>query len=609
MCGLAGEVRFDACRADVVAVEAMVATMSDRGPDDCGSWSHGRFALGHRRLALIDRSRTSAQPMVDPVTGLTCVLNGCVYNYRALRAELVAAGHRFFSTGDTEVVLRAYAQWGPDFARHLIGTFAVAIVERDTGRLTLARDRLGVKPLYLAAVPGGLRFASTLPALLAAGGLDTAIDPVALTHYLSFHSVVPAPRTILAGVRKLPPATVRVYEPDGRSTDRRYWEADFSRRPEHLGWTEQDWQEALLESLGTAVLRRTVADVEVGVLLSGGLDSSLVVALLARLVGAGGRLRTFSIGFGSSGGFAGEEFHWSDLVAEMFGTDHQRIRVSEQDLVRPVEACIEAMPEPMVSHDCVAFYLLSEVVSTQVPVVQCGQGADELLGGYHWYPAFAQIERTAALSTYDRVFLDRDATELRAVLSRDLLRQASTVETDPLLRRLDPARAWLAGQFDRPGAQTATDAALRMDTTVMLVDDPVKRVDAMTMAHGLEARMPFLDHEFVELAAACPVPYKLAAGGKGVLKRAARGLLPTTVIDRPKGYFPVPALLNLEGKLAERVQDTLRSTPARDRGLFRPEYVRGLLEAPNLARTPLNGNKLWQLALLEMWLQARGIAA
>jgi asparagine synthase (glutamine-hydrolysing) len=261
----------------------------------------------------------------------------------------------------------------------------------------------------------------------------------------------------------------------------------------------------------------------------------------------------------------------------------------------------------MISHDCVAFYLLSEVVSAHVPVVQTGQGADEVLGGYHWYPPFAQVGRAAALGTYDRVFLDRSAAELGEMLSPDLL--AASHSPDRLLRRLDPARAWLAEHFDRPGAETAADAAMRMDTTVMLVDDPVKRVDSMTMAHGLEARMPFLDHEFVELAAACPVPYKLARGGKGVLKQAARGLLPATVIDRPKGYFPVPALVHLDGKLAERVRDTLESPEARRRGLFRPEYVTGLLRDPNAARTPLNGNKLWQLATLEMWLQAQGIPA
>ncbi|MDG4830856.1 N-acetylglutaminylglutamine amidotransferase [Solwaraspora sp. WMMD1047] len=593
MCGLAGEARRDGSRADVATVERMAATMGDRGPDDGGSWSHGGLALGHRRLKIIDLSTASGQPIVDSVAGLTGVFNGCIYNYRELRTELQAKGHRFFSQGDSEVVVKAYAEWGIEFVDHLIGMFAVAIAERDTGRLVLARDRLGIKPLYLAETPGVVRFASTLPALLAGGGVDTSIDPVALAHYLSFHSVVPAPRTILRGVTKLPPATVRIYEPDGRQRDRVYWDPPFTRHPDRADWTERDWQDALLGSLTTAVQRRMVADVPVGVLLSGGLDSSLVVALLA---GEGQRgLATFSIGFDAVGGRSGDEFVYSDQVAARFGTDHHQIRVAAGDLVPPLEAAVHAMSEPMVSHDCVAFYLLSETVSRHVKVVQSGQGADEILGGYHWYPPLAEVDRDQALPTYAKAFFDRDAAGLARVLNPDHLAPG------------DPAREFVAAHLARPGAQTAVDAGLRIDTSVMLIDDPVKRVDNMTMAHGLEARVPFLDHEFVELAATCPPELKLAQGGKGVLKEIGRRVLPHEVIDRPKGYFPVPGLTHLEGKLLDRVRDALSAPEARGRALFRGEYVDALLRDPNAELTPLQGNKLWQLGLLEMWLQTHGI--
>ncbi|MEU4639091.1 N-acetylglutaminylglutamine amidotransferase [Micromonospora sp. NPDC023814] len=593
MCGLAGEFRRDGSRADVSAVERMAATMSDRGPDDSGVWAQGPTALGHRRLKIIDLSAASGQPLVDPGAGLTGVFNGCVYNYRELREELQARGHRFFSSGDSEVVLKAYAEWGLDFVDHLVGMFAVAISERDTGRLVLARDRLGIKPLYVAETPGVVRFASTLPALLAGGGIDTTIDPVALAHYLSFHSIVPPPRTILRGVAKLPPATVRVYEADGRTSERVYWDPAFTRAPERAGWSEKDWQDALLESLTTAVRRRMVADVPVGVLLSGGLDSSLVVALLA---GEGQRgLSTFSIGFDSVGGREGDEFRYSDLVAKTFDTDHHQIRVAAADLVPPLEAAVAAMSEPMVSHDCVAFYLLSEVVSQHVKVVQSGQGADEILGGYHWYPPLAGVGRDEALDTYARAFFDRDAAGLARVLNPAWLADG------------DPARGFVAAHLGRAGAGTAVDAALRIDTQVMLTDDPVKRVDNMTMAHGLEARVPFLDHEFVELAASCPPELKLAQGGKGVLKEIGRRVLPHEVIDRPKGYFPVPGLTHLEGKLLDRVRDALSAPEARRRDLFRADYVDALLADPNAELTPLNGNKLWQLGLLEMWLQSHGI--
>lgn len=571
----------------------MAATMSDRGPDDSGMWAQGATALGHRRLKIIDLSAASGQPLVDAAAGLTGVFNGCIYNYRELRTGLQAKGHRFFSSGDSEVVVKAYAEWGLDFVDHLIGMFAVAITERDTGRLVLARDRLGIKPLYLAESPGVVRFASTLPALLAGGGVDTGIDPVALAHYLSFHSIVPPPRTILRGVAKLPPATIRVYEPDGRSHERVYWNPSFTRNPERDGWSAEDWQDALLGSLTTAVRRRMVADVPVGVLLSGGLDSSLVVALLA---GEGQRgLSTFSIGFDSVGGREGDEFRYSDLVAKTFDSDHHQIRVPSQDLVPPLEAAVAAMSEPMVSHDCVAFYLLSQEVARHVKVVQSGQGADEILGGYHWYPPLAQVGRDQALDTYARAFLDRDAAGLARVL-------------DPAwLAADDPAREFVAAHLAQTGAETAVDAGLRIDTQIMLTDDPVKRVDNMTMAHGLEARVPFLDHEFVELAATCPPELKLAQGGKGVLKEIGRRVLPHEVIDRPKGYFPVPGLTHLEGKLLDRVRDALSAPEARRRGLYRADYVNALLDDPNAELTPLNGNKLWQLGLLEMWLQSHGI--
>ncbi|NLU79386.1 N-acetylglutaminylglutamine amidotransferase [Micromonospora sp. HNM0581] len=593
MCGLAGEFRRDATRADVAAVERMAATMCDRGPDGSGVWSQGSTALGHRRLKIIDLSAASGQPIVDSAAGLTGVFNGCIYNYRELRAELQAKGHRFFSSGDSEVVVKAYAEWGTDFVDHLVGMFAVAISERDTGRLVLARDRLGIKPLYLAESSAVVRFASTLPALLAGGGVDTTIDSVALAHYLSFHSIVPPPRTILRGISKLPPATVRVYEADGRSHERVYWDPPFLRRDEHSGWSEREWQDALHESLITAVRRRMVADVPVGVLLSGGLDSSLVVALLA---GEGQRgLSTFSIGFDAVGGREGDEFRYSDVVAKTFDTDHHQIRVAAQDLVPPLEAAVAAMSEPMVSHDCVAFYLLSQEVSRHVKVVQSGQGADEILGGYHWYPPLAQVDREQALDTYARAFFDRDGAGLARVLNPDWLAGG------------DPAREFVAAHLARPGAQTAVDAGLRIDTQIMLTDDPVKRVDNMTMAHGLEARVPFLDHEFVELAAACPPELKLAQGGKGVLKEIGRRVLPHEVIDRPKGYFPVPGLTHLEGKLLDRVRDALSAPEARRRDLFRTDYVNALLDAPNAELTPLNGNKLWQLGLLEMWLQSHGI--
>jgi len=333
--------------------------------------------------------------------------------------------------------------------------------------------------------------------------------------------------------------------------------------------------------------------VPVGVLLSGGIDSSLVVALLAEAGQHG--LQTFSIGFESAGGEAGDEFEYSTIVAQRFETDHHKIPISSDRLLPGIDAAIGAMSEPMVSHDCVAFYLLSQEVSRYVKVVQSGQGADEVLGGYDWYPPLASVPRAEAVEAYAGVFFDRRWPALAELLSPEWL--AST----------DEPTAFIRERFGRPGAETAVDAALRNDTTIMLVDDPVKRVDNMTMAAGLEARVPFLDHELVELAGRIPPELKLADGGKGVLKRAARGVVPNEVIDRTKGYFPVPAIRQLEGPYLERVRGALLDPVARERGLFRPESVEKMLADPNTTRTTLGSNALWQLALLEMWLQHHGV--
>jgi asparagine synthase (glutamine-hydrolysing) len=568
----------------------MTGAMASRGPDGDGVMAHGRVALGHRRLSIIDLSARGAQPMVDSELGLTLVFNGCIYNYKELRSELQATGYRFFSTADSEVVIKAFHKWGARCVDRFKGMFAFVIAAHDSGVVTLARDRLGIKPLYLATSPGRLRFASTVRALLNAGGVDTELDREALHHYMTFHSVVPAPLTIYRGVRKLPPATVRVIQPDGSHADTLYWTPEFGRDPDKASWSAGDWEAALMDALRTAVERRMVADVPVGVLLSGGIDSSIVVALLAEHGQHG--LATFSIGFDSSDGESGDEYFYSDLVAKTFDTDHHKIHVDTSKLVPAIPETIAAMSEPMVSHDCVAFYLLSAEVSKSVKVVQSGQGADEILAGYSWYPPLANVAREQTTEAYGKVFFDRSHDDVLSIFAPEY-----GIDADVSLE-------FAAAHQDAPGADSAVDAALRLDTQVMLVDDPVKRVDTMTMAWGLEARVPFLDHDFVELAAACPPELKLGSGGKGVLKNASRALLPSEVIDRTKGHFLVPGIRHLHGQVFDMVRDALTNDAARARGLYRSETVSRLLAAPNETRTTLGSNALWQLAVLEMWLQS-----
>ncbi|MGA9443662.1 MAG: N-acetylglutaminylglutamine amidotransferase [Methyloceanibacter sp.] len=591
MCGLCGEITFDGSPASVEAMNAMTGSMVPRGPDGSGIVSRGPFAFGHRRLKIIDLSERGQQPMVDSELGLTLVFNGCIYNHKGLRAELEGKGYRFFSTSDTEVVLKAWHAWGSDAPKRFNGMFAFVIYERDTGRVAMGRDRLGIKPLYYTLNDKHLRFASTLPALVAAGDVDTALDPVGLAHFMTFHAVVPPPHTILRGVRKLPAATLRLIEPDGRFKDTQYWDLRFERSAEDLTISHAEWKDRVGAELRRAVDRRMIADVPVGVLLSGGVDSSLIVGLLAE---AGQQhLKTFSIGFEAAHGEAGDEFKYSDVIAKHFGTDHTKIMIPTEHMLESLPDTIGAMSEPMVSYDNVGFYLLSREVAKHVKVVQSGQGADEVFAGYHWYPKLASSNDV--LSDYMALFFDRDREKLASHLNEDWM-----AEED------DPARM-VEAHLMKDGAERPLDRVLRIDTTVMLVDDPVKRVDNMTMAWGLEARVPFLDHELVELAARVPPEMKLRDEGKGVLKDVARDVIPSAVIDRPKGYFPVPALKYIDGPVLDMTRDALSSQAASDRGLFRSEYLDSLFADPKAHITPLRGSELWQCALLELWLQSHNL--
>lgn len=582
--------RFDARAPDTAALAKMMCQMIPRGPDSDGMVVRGPVAFGHRRLKIIDLSEASQQPMVDAENGLTIVYNGAIYNYPELREELQAKGYRFFSHGDTEVILKAYKEWGTDCVQRLNGMFAFAIYERDSGRVVLARDRVGIKPLYYAKDHEKLRFCSTLPGLVAAGGIDTSLDPVALNFYMTFHSIVPPERTILNGVKKLPPATVAVVEPDGKMTQSTYWSLEYGLLDEQKNWTKDDWENATLEVLRKAVKRRLIADVPVGVLLSGGLDSSLIVGLLAEHESQ--QINTFSIGFETVGDEAGDEFKYSDVIVDRFKTKHNKLHIDSQKALPALKDCIGQMSEPMVSHDNVGFYLLSQEVAKHVKVVQSGQGADEIFGGYHWYPPM--LTATDPLESYAKAFFDRDFAEYGELM------QSKWVDEDY-------ARDFVKAHFAMPGAESPIDKAMRIDALVMLVDDPVKRVDNNTMAASLEARVPFLDHEVVEFAARVPAHLKIENGGKYILQEAARKVIPHEVIDRPKGYFPVPALKYLRGPFLELARDAVLNDTARQRGLFQPAYVEKLLADPEKHITPLRGSKLWQLALLELWLQTHGV--
>lgn len=587
MCGICGEFRFDDEVPDLALTHKMMAKLERRGPDHGGSYSDGPIALGHRRLAIIDLSEHANQPLVDQQLGLALVFNGTIYNFPALRSELQSKGYHFFSTGDSEVILKAYAEWGEACVERLHGMFAFAVWDMRKKRLFLGRDRMGIKPLYYSFNGKRLRFASNVQALLATGDIDSSIDPVGLHHQLTLHAVIPAPHTILNGVKKMRPAHCMCFTQDGSCSEREYWALNAQRPAEKMD--ENEWTEAIHESLKSAVeKRKTVADVPVGVLLSGGLDSCLLVGLLAE---AGvGNLKTFTVGFEDQPEEKGNEFEFSDLVVDKFGTEHHKFFIRNDKVLDYLPNAVDVMAEPMVGQDAVAFYMLSEQVSKEVKVVQSGQGADEVFGGYFWYPQMHEAQGEDELDRFASRYFDRDHEEYLQTVSQQF---QGDDHTSKLISKL----------LAKGNADEYLDKVLRLDVTTLIVDDPVKRVDNMTMAWGLEARVPFLDHQLVELAASMPPEMKLQSGGKHVLKKIARGIVPDPVIDRPKAYFPVPALKYVRGDFLNFMREILHSDTAKQRGLFQPAYVEKLLAKPEDYHTRLQGSKLWHLALLEMWLQ------
>ncbi len=588
MCGLCGELRLDGRSADMAAIQAMTKKLEQRGPDHEGLFSDGSLGFGHRRLSVIDLSEHANQPMVDQELRLVLVFNGAIYNYKELRSELKGLGYHFFSHGDSEVILKAWHAWGERCVERLHGMFAFAIWDERKKSLFLARDRLGIKPLYYSLDDQRLRFASNMQALLAGGGIDKSIDPIALHHQFTLHAVIPAPRTILQGIRKLAPGHTMTIDHQGVGEQKRYWNFPATRLDDPL--SEREWVDAVHEALRKAVAKRNdVADVPVGVLLSGGLDSSLLVALL---VEAGlSDLRTFSVGFEDAQEECGNEFEYSDQVVKRYGTRHHKFLVPNSEVLKRLPEAVDAMAEPMFGQDAVAFYLLSEQVSKEIKVVQSGQGADEVFGGYFWYPRMMADTDGTPTERFARHYFDRDHSEFQRMIQPTFTGDDHTSK--------------LVGQLlAEPYADTFIDAVLRMDVTTLITDDPVKRVDNMTMAWGLEARVPFLDHELVELAARCPPEIKLKGGdGKYLLKQISRGIVPDSVIDRPKGYFPMPALKYVRGEFLDFMRDIVTSDRCRQRGIYQPKYIDRLLSAPEMHHTRLKGSKLWHLALLELWLQ------
>lgn len=591
MCGIAGHLQNSISTADWSFIERAKERLTPRGPDSDGLHAFPGCTLLHTRLSILDLSIRGHQPLRIPELGLSIVYNGEIYNFRDIRKELESMGHHFFSHSDTEVLIRGFSTWREGLLKKLNGMFAFAIYDEASENLFLARDRLGIKPLYYRLGEKGFYFSSDMNPLLHTESHPPYLDAESFHYYMSFHAVVPAPKTLVEGLFKLEPGhfmwVEKLKEQKSLKIEKqKYWEISYKVPEERKNLQSEDWKQLVLETLKTSVRRRLVSDVPVGVFLSGGLDSSLITALMKKE--SSDVLKTFSVGFSSAGEEEGNEFRYSRQVAKHYETDHHEIAVTSKQMLEYLPMALAAQSEPMVSHDNIGFFLLSKFSSESVKVVQSGQGADEVFAGYHWYPKLQNSGSVA--EDYRDVFFDYSFNDLKDILNRPLLKK-------------DYAFEYVKSYFDQLDTDSQLAKALHLDTRVMLVEDPVKRVDNNTMAWGLEARVPFLDHELVELSAQIPEELKLKNEGKGILKDIGYDLLPREVIDRPKGYFPVPELKYIEGPFLDFVKDILNQPGVQKRALFKSSYLEQLLANSKNYITPLRGSKLWQIAVLENWME------
>ena len=585
MCGICGEIRFDGAVIDQYTKDSMMDAISARGPDSSGNYSNKSVFLGHHRLSVIDTTDRSNQPMVDKQLSLIIVFNGVIYNYISLREDLKREGYRFESNGDTEVILKAYHFYGEKCLEKLDGVFAFCIYNLNDKKIFIARDRFGIKPLYYKIHNEYFSFSSSMQSLISKDLGE--INPDAINYHFFLHSVVPAPHTLFNNIFKLEPGHI-IRIDNGQITTKKYYSID--KLPIATFTNESEIIEAIDYYLLNAIKKRlSTSDVPVGILLSGGLDSSLIAAMAFKHKLA--EINTFSIGFQSVNQEQGDEFYFSDLVSKNYSTNHNKIQIDTNQLFDNLDMVIESMPEPMSSQDASAFFLLAKEVSKKQKVVLSGQGADELFGGYPWYMLMSNEKYKSDIQRFENYYLDRTVDDFKNTISKDF---ASYNNTSDFIR----------DSFDVYNSNlTFLDKLLRFDISHLIVDDPVKRVDSMTMAWGLETRVPFLDQALIEFMCSLDSEEKIKNNGKYYLKKLASNYLSPEVIDREKFHFPVPPLKVLDGRILDYARETLCSNNCKNRGILSQQNISKLLKNPNENFTKLDGNKLWHLTVFERWFQ------
>ncbi len=615
ICGLLGDVDPQHAQA---CVKRMADCLRHRGPDDEGFYADAPVYLGFRRLSIIDLA-TGHQPLANEDATVWTVYNGEIYNYASLRSELEKSGHVFRTRSDTECIVHLYEEMGVDFPKKLNGMFAIALWDRGRKTLVLARDRLGVKPVYYSRLADGtLAFASEIKALLRCPGVDTAIDPVALDSYLALQ-YIPGPHTIYRGVHKLPAGHTLVAN-DGGVVVKPFWTLEPTPPPASFEQACDEFR-VLFED---AVRIRLMSDVPLGAFLSGGIDSGLVVAAMAKAMDR--PVRTFSIGFDTEGWHS--ELPYADRVARHFGTEHEAMTISALDMQSLLPAVAIALDEPLADPAAIPTFLLSRFAREHVTVALTGEGADELFAGYHrykletlrnrieWIPAAMRRGASAivrpllgarARKVVEAAGMDAASSfvHMRSIMPRDVRRAllradvAEQIPGDHLERRM-------ANHFR---VSHGLGATLRADTLEWLPDDLLMKVDKMSMLASLEARVPFLDYRIVERVSGFPIEWKYRNGrSKVLLKAVAEKVLPADIVHRPKHGFRPPIGTWLRGNLRAYLESTLLDSAALSNQWLEPRAVRGIVGRL------INGDErlemqVWILLCLEVWLRNRSEAA
>ncbi len=583
MCGICGEFKFNGKSFNDVKLTNLMSSISNRGRDSKGTFKNTDIFLGHHRLSIIDTSDKSNQPMV--VENYVIVFNGIIYNYKDIREKLIAKGHIFKSTGDTEVVIRSYIEYGDKCVDHYDGVFSFCIYNLTKKNIFLARDRIGIKPLYYSINNSELVFSSSMKGILSSKS-KIEINPIALNYQFTIHSMVPAPHTIIDGIKKLEPGHTLNVTKSGETHLHKYFDVN---NVELKKYTDDEIINNIDVLLNSAVEKRlNIADVPVGILLSGGLDSSLITAISKKYKE---ELNTYSIGFNTINNEIGNEFYYSDLIADDFKTSHNKYNISNDDLYHNLDTVISNMSEPMVSQDSSAFFLLAKNVSLSNKVVLSGQGADEVFGGYFWYEQIMRDQGRNDTEILSKYYFDRTFENYCNAINKKYISTNNVFnEINNKFKEMDQ---------DLP----VLDKVLRLELSTLIIDDPVKRVDNMTMSHALEARVPFLDIDLIKFMLSVKSENKINKINKYYLKKLSEKYLKNEVIYRDKFYFPVPPLKIIKNRFYDYCKNILCSDAALERNIYNRKYIDKLIASPNDNFTKLNGNELWHFTLLERWLQ------